>query len=119
MIKKYSKYIIVFLLVLLLFKNCNSCSDKRQYEYNIKQIEINNSKYVDSLLDVIGNNEYLYDSLLKKNELLKDSLHNIYYENTALKAIISEVKSDKEYYKKQNRNLVNMANNLSKKDTIK
>ena len=36
-----------------------------------------------------------------------------------LKAIISEVKNDKEYYKKQNRNLVNMANNLSKKDTIK
>lgn len=117
--KKYSSYIIVFLLAVLLIKSCKSCSSERLNNYNIKQLEIAHSNDMDSLLNIILYKEFEYDSIYNIKTNLEDSLTNITYENNMLKAIISEVKNDKEYYKKQNRNLVNMANNLSKKDTIK
>lgn len=118
-IKKYSTPIIVFLLAVLLLKSCKSCSNKRLNNYNIKQLEIAHSNNIDSLLNIILYKEFKYDSIYNIKTNLEDSLTNIIYENNMLKAIISEVKNDKEYYKKQNINLVNMANNLSKKDTIK
>lgn len=118
-IKKYSYTIIIFLLVVLFMKSCKSCSIERHYNYNVKQIETFNKNIIDSLYDVINYNNLKYDSLQRKNELLLDSLHNITYENNILKTIILEVRNDKEYYKNQNINLVNIANNLYTKDTIK
>jgi DNA gyrase/topoisomerase IV subunit A len=58
-----------------------------------------------------------YKTTCKK---LQDSLSILKHENELLEYIIKEVKQDKEYYKNQNINLTNVANNLSvKKDTIK
>jgi hypothetical protein len=39
-------------------------------------------------------------------------------ENAVLKNVITEIKADKEYYRKQNKNLAVVAENLSRKDTI-
>lgn len=119
-IKKYSTAIIIFLLAILLMKNCKSCTSERRNKYNIMQIELLNKTKLDSINSSLKESNYKYDSLLTINKYLLDSLHNISYENKVLKTIISEIKTDKEYYKKQNINLVNMAKNFTnKKDTIK
>jgi cell division protein FtsB len=50
---------------------------------------------------------------------LCDTIHSLRAENTVLKDIIKDIKADREYYRKQNRDLANVAENLSKRDTIK
>ena len=107
-IKKYSMTIITILIALLLLKSCKSCSSERKYEYT-------KAKYnytIDSMQLVI-------ESKIYDNKLLNDTINNLRHENSLLKDVITDVKKDKEYYRKQNRNLANVAENLSKKDTIK
>ena len=50
-IKKYSTYIIVFLLAVLLIKSCKSCSTERLNNYNIKQREIAYSNDIDNMIE--------------------------------------------------------------------
>lgn len=111
-LNKYSTTIICFLMILLLFKSCKSCSTDKRYEYNIKNKTEHYINIIDSM-QVIINEQSL------NNSRLKDSIMTLQYENNILMTVIDDVKQDKEYYRKQNRNLVNMAENLSKKDTIK
>jgi cell shape-determining protein MreC len=111
--KKYSVYIAIFLMIILLFKSCNSCSAERRYEYILANTIDSYTYNIDSMQNVIDD----YKNTCGK---LQDSLSVLKHENNLLESIIEEVRQDKEYYKNQNRNLTNVAKNLSvRKDTIK
>ena len=107
-VKDHQSLIIGCLLLVIMLKGCTSCNNKRQYEYRIAQYEI----IVDSLQTTLD------ERLLDKKDLC-DTIHSLRAENTVLKSVIKEIKADKEYYRKQNRNLAVVAENLSKQDTIK
>ena len=106
-IKEHQSLIIGCLLLVIMLKGCSSCSTKRQYEYRIAQYEI----VVDSLQTTLD------ERLIDKKDLC-DTIHSLRAENTVLKEVINEIRADKEYYRKQNRNLAVVAENLSKQDTI-
>ena len=100
--------VISALCVLLMFKSCKVNFNERQLEYNKHKYEL----VIDSMQDVIDNGNKDYESLL-------DTLHFVNRENIMLKELINETKQDKEYYRKQNRKLTDVAEVLSRKDTIK
>ena len=107
-IKEHQSLIIGLLVLVLMLKGCSSCNMERRYEYQTIQYEY----VIDSMQTVIDER-----SMDKKD--LYDTIYSLRSENTILKEVLKETKADKEYYKKQNRNLANVAENLSKKDTIK
>ena len=108
-IKTYYIQIIIGLLMLLLFKECRSCSTDRQYEY-YKQEFISE---IDSLQIIIENEEKICDKLY-------DSIITLNYENRLLKETIYDIRKDKDYYRNQNTELTTVTKNLTnKKDTIK
>ena len=107
-LKTYYIQIILSLLLLLLFKECRSCSTDRQYEY-YKQEYISN---IDSLQIVIEQEEKICDKLY-------DSIITLNYENRLLRETIYDIKKDKDYYRNQNVELTTVTKTLIKKDTIK
>jgi hypothetical protein len=100
--------VISALCVLLMFKSCKVNFNERKIEYNKHKYEL----VIDSMQDVIDNGNKEYESLL-------DTLTLVNSENMMLKDLIKEAKQDKEYYRKQNRKLTDVAEVLSRKDTIK
>jgi septal ring factor EnvC (AmiA/AmiB activator) len=100
--------VISALCVLLMFKSCKVNFNERQIEYNKQKYEY----VIDSMQTEIDNSNKDYEALL-------DTLHFVNCENMMLKELINETKQDKEYYRKQNRKLTDVAEVLSKKDTIK
>ena len=100
--------VIGCLVVLLMFKSCKVNFIERQMTYNTTKYEL--------MLDSM---QYTIDVYSLDNKDLYDSLSFIRAENNLLKELIKDIKKDKEYYRKQNRNLANVAEALSKKDTIK
>lgn len=106
--KKYINYIVIALIILLMLKGCQNCSNERQLEYKTIQHE----QIIDSMQNII-------DERSIDTKDLCDTIHSLRSENTILKEVIRDIKADKEYYKKQNRDLANVAENLSKKDTLK
>ena len=108
-INKYSTYIVTGLIALLLLKSCKSCSTEKRYEYSIKQ---NNELYcnkIDSMKLVADSLQTIINSKTVINKQLADSINTLKYENSLLKSAMDDAKKDKEYYRKQNRNLANMA----------
>lgn len=105
-IKEYQSLIIGLLILVVMLKGCQCCNIERQYEYQQFQYEY----VIDSMQTIID------ERLMDKKDLC-DTIHSLRAENTVLKDVIKDMKSDKEYYKRQNRNLANVAENLSKKDT--
>lgn len=105
-IKEYQSLIIGLLILVVMLKGCQCCNIERQYEYHQSRYEY----VIDSMQTVIDER-----SMDKKD--LCDTIHLLRGENTVLKDVIKDIRSDKEYYKRQNRNLANVAENLSKKDT--
>lgn len=118
-ISKYSTPIITCLIALLLLKSCKSCSTEKRYEYNIKQNTELYCNKIDSMKLVTDSLQTIINSKTVINKQLTDSINTLKYENSLLTSAMDDVKKDKEYYRKQNRNLANMAENLTKKDTIK
>lgn len=118
-IKKYSTHIITILIVLLLLKSCKSCSTEKRYEYNIKQNTELYCNKIDSIKTIADSMQLVIDNKSTLNKQLSDSINTLKYENSLLKTAVDDAKKDKEYYRKQNRNLANMAENLSKQDTNK
>ena len=114
-IKDHYKLIIICLLILMMLKSCKSCSAERRFEYTINKYNY----IIDSVNNITDSLEYTIDT---KNIFIKqliDSINTLKYENNILKVVIDDTKKDKEYYRKQNSNLATMAENLTKKDTIK
>lgn len=111
-VKKYSTQIIIFLMIVLMLKECKSCSKNRQYQHYKIQYEYNLDSIHNALI-------MLKDTDTKIINKLSDSIAALQYENKLLKSVMDDVKKDKEYYRKQNNSLTNMANKLVKKDTIK
>jgi cell division protein FtsB len=110
-LNEHKALIIGLLIALLMFKNCNSCTQERKYEYTITQYE-----------QIIDSMQIAIDERMMDTKDLCDTIHSLRAENTVLKDVIKDIKADKEYYKKQNRNLTTVAENLSKyekQDTIK
>lgn len=106
--KKYINYIVIALIILLMLKGCQNCSNERQLEFKTIQYE----QIIDSMQSII-------DERSIDTKDLCDTIHSLRSENTILKEVIKDIKADKEYYKKQNRDLANVAENLSKNDTLK
>ena len=107
-IKEYQSLIIGLLILVIICKSCTSCQEERRYEYHKAVYE----NIIDSMNTVI-------DERSIDTKDLCDTIHSLRAENTVLKDIIKDVKADKEYYRKQNRDLANVAENLSKRDTLK
>ena len=118
-VNKYSTYIITILIAVLFLKSCKSCSTEKRYEYNIKQTTNVYTNIIDSLNKRTDSMQVVIDKEAIINKQLSDSINTLKYENNLLKSVIDDTKKDKEYYRKQNRNLATMAENLTKKDTIK
>ena len=104
----FLELVVLVILLLLLFKECRSCSTDRQYEY-YKQEYISN---IDSLQIVIEQEEKICDKLY-------DSIITLNYENRLLRETIYDIKKDKDYYRNQNVELTTVTKTLIKKDTIK
>ena len=107
-IKDHYQLIIGLLIMVIMLKGCSSCNMERRYEYQETQYEY----IIDSMQAVI-------DERSIDTKDLCDTIHSLRAENTVLKDIIKDVKADREYYRKQNRDLANVAENLSKRDTLK
>lgn len=101
-------YVIGALFFLLMIRGCKLNYAEKQLDYSKHKYEL----VIDSMQDVIDNGNKDYESLL-------DTLTLVNSENMMLKDLIKEAKQDKEYYRKQNRKLTDVAEVLSKKDTIK
>lgn len=81
---------------------------ERRYEYNVKQYEY----VIDSMQTVI-------DERSMDTKDLCDTIHSLRAENTVLKDIVKDLKSDRDHYRKVNRELVVVTDKLStKQDTI-
>ena len=107
-IKDHMSLIVACLLLVLMLKGCQSCNMERRYEYNVKQYEL----VIDSMQTVIDER-----SLDTKD--LCDTIHSLRSENTVLKEVIKDLKSDRDHYRKVNRDLVVVTDKLSDKhDTI-
>ena len=107
-IKDHYQLIIGLLIMVIMLKGCSSCNMERRYEYQ----EIQYEYIIDSMQAVI-------DERSIDTKDLCDTIHSLRAENTVLKDIIKDIKADREYYRKQNRDLANVAENLSKRDTLK
>lgn len=106
-LNEHKSLIIGLLIALLMFKNCNSCTQERKYEYTIIQYE-----------QIIDSMQIAIDERMMDTKDLCDTIHNLRKENTVLKDVIKDLKEDKNYYRRTNRDLVNVTEALSKKDTI-
>lgn len=106
--KKHIDKIVILLLFLLFVKGCQKSGVERRMEYSKTQYE----KIIDSLNTV--NNEYSVDT-----KDLCDTIHSLRAENTILKEVIKDLKDDKQFYQKTNKNLTDVATALSKRDTLK
>ena len=106
-IKDHYQLIIACLLLVIMLKGCASCSMERRYEYQQIQYEY----VIDSMQTVI-------DERSIDTKDLCDTIHSLRAENIVLKEVINDLREDKNYYRKTNRDLVNVTEALSKKDTI-
>lgn len=106
-LNEHKSLIIGLLIVLLLFKNCSSCTQERRYEYTLTEYE----QVIDSMQTVI-------DGCSLDTKDLCDSIYSLRKENELLKNVITDLKEDKNYYRKANKDLVNVTEALTKKDTI-
>jgi septal ring factor EnvC (AmiA/AmiB activator) len=106
-LKEHQSLIIACLLLVIMLKGCSSCQAERQFEYQMTRYEY----AIDSMQNII-------DERSINTKDLCDTIHSLRAENTVLKNVITEIKADKEYYRKQNKNLAVVAENLSRKDTI-
>lgn len=106
-IKDHYQLIISCLLLVIMLKGCTSCNVERKYEYTITQYE-----------QIIDSMQIAIDERMMDTKDLCDTIHNLRKENTVLKDVIKDLKEDKNYYRRTNRDLVNVTEALSKKDTI-
>lgn len=106
-VKDHYQLIIACLLLVIMLKGCTSCNEERKYEYKQIQYEY----IIDSMQTIIDEK-----SLNTKD--LCDTIYSLRSENSVLKEVISDLREDKKYYRKTNRDLVNVTEALSKKDTI-
>lgn len=107
-LKEHQALIIGCLILVLMLKCCTACNTERKYEYRETIYE----NVIDSMQNVINER-----SINTKD--LCDTIHSLRYENTILKDVINDLKDDKKYYQRANKDLVNVAEALTKKDTIK
>lgn len=108
-LKEHRTLIIGLLILILMLKGCTACQNERQYEY--KQIMY--EKTIDSM-------QYVIDERSINTKDLCDTIHSLRAENTVLKDVIKDLRTDKDHYRKVNKELVNVADKLStKNDTIK
>jgi septal ring factor EnvC (AmiA/AmiB activator) len=107
-LKEYRSLIIGLLILILMLKSCTSCQNQRRFEYKQEHYEY----VIDSMQNVI-------DERSIDTKDLCDTIHSLRAENSVLKDVIKEIQIDKEYYRRQNNNLADVAENLSKKDTLK
>jgi uncharacterized coiled-coil DUF342 family protein len=107
-IKGHKTLIITCLFIMLVLKGCNSCSMERRYEYNLSAYEYK----IDSMQSII-------DERSIDTKDLCDTIHSLRTENSILKSVISDLKSDRDHYRKINKELVGVTDKLSKKDNTK
>lgn len=99
-IKEHSLLIVALLFVAILLKGCSTDRLSRRFEYQSKQYE----HCIDSLQSTID--KYKMDI---KNYC--DTLYLVRNENAALKDAILDAKKDKEFYKRINRDLIDVIGN--------
>ena len=118
-VSKYSIAIIVCLIVLLFFRGCKIKSTERNMKYNEKIYEY----IIDSLNTILSNDKLSFENerVFYNNEInkLHDSIYVLNAKNQILIDAFDDIKIDRDHYRKINKDLVNVTNNLSiKNDTI-
>ena len=101
-IKEHSLLIVALLIIVIMLKSCGVSRAERRFEYSKQQY----MHQIDSMANVIND----FDANIKQ---YKDSLYIIHTENEMLKSAINDAKQDKEFYKRVNRDLVNVVKNES------
>ena len=104
-IKKYSQYIILILLVLLFFKNCQSCSKQRQLDYNTYNYEL-----------ILDSMQFLNDQYMLKNKDLRDSIGLYKLEIDMLNDKVKILQGSNKHYQQTNRILINTNKELLNKE---
>ena len=99
-IKEHALLIVALLLLAIMLKGCSTDRLSRRYEYASKQYETQ----IDSLQTTI-------DKYKMEIKNYSDSLYIVRTENATLKEVVSDVKKDKEFYKRVNRDLVSVIGN--------
>jgi predicted RND superfamily exporter protein len=99
-IKEHTLLIIAILILMIMLKGCSTDRLSRRYEFAANQYELK----IDSLQAAIDN----YKTEIKN---YKDTIYIVRNENTTLKEVVSDVKRDKEFYKRVNMDLVSVIGN--------
>ena len=99
-IKEHALLIVAILLLAIMLKGCSTDRLSRRYEYAANQYELR----IDSLQTTIDN----YKTEIKNYQ---DTVYIVRNENATLKEVVSDVKRDKEFYKRVNMDLVSVIGN--------
>lgn len=106
---KYINWIVIVLICLVMVKGCQSCTGKRQVEFN----EIKTEQMSDSLNITIDSLNRQIDSLNKVISLKDKDIEH-------LKATNETLEASNKYYRSTNNTLINTNKKLTDiKDTIK
>ena len=99
-IKEHALLIVAILLLAIMLKGCSTDRLARRYEFAVNQYELR----IDSLQTTIDN----YKTEIKNYQ---DTVYIVRNENATLKEVVSDVKRDKEFYKRVNMDLVSVIGN--------
>lgn len=99
-IKEHALLIVALMFLVILLKGCSTDRLTGRYEYAANQYELR----IDSLQTAIDN----YKTEIKNYQ---DTVYIVRNENATLKEVVSDVKRDKEFYKRVNMDLVSVIGN--------
>lgn len=105
--KKYINYIVVFLLLVVFFKSCQSCTSNRRAEFTNKTY----TQQIDSLQNSIFDLEY-------EIKLLRDSIDNYEYKLNILNIENERLNDLNNHFKTTNKTLINTNIDLLNKNII-
>lgn len=105
--KKYINYIVIFLLLMVFFKSCQSCTSNRRTEFDRQ----NYVYQLDSLHKCIEGLNY-------EIKILKDSISNYEYKLNILNNENERLNDLNNHFKMTNKTLINTNNDLLNKNII-
>lgn len=114
-LKEYKSLIIGLFIALLMFKNCNSCTQERKYEYK----ETSYIETIDSLYSCIDSLNNEIDSLNNVIEIQKRDIGYLTTSNETYSIVYKNLTESNKNLQNTNNVLVKTNKKLTERDTIK